>query len=261
MAIQLRPGEVRGLSRDKDVSVEITAVKFDPAHVRGNSKPSVSAIITYHTPEGEDHVQNYQAGSPEWFAVTPDGFSLTSAKPDERPDDRLSLNPRSEFALLLSSLYKCGVPEARIGTSLRNLLGIKGTIRAIVTDTYEPKDKPGTTKDVLTALFTKVDPASLAGSVAQAPATAQAAGASAATAPSDENLGYVKAVLEAVVSPGSEFPCGDQNKELKTMALKTFVKVKVPATARKAVMDLLLNPDAVNSIDGFLMGDGSIQRA
>jgi hypothetical protein len=263
MAIALKPGEARGPSRDKDVEVEIVGVKFDPAHVRGAGKPSVAAIITYHTSDGDEYPQNYQAGSPDWFAVTPDGYSLTSAKPQERPDDRLTLSPRSEFSLLLSSLYKCGVPETKVSNSLKNLIGIKGTIRAIVTDTYEPKDRPGTTRDVLTALFTKVDPVSLgAPTSASAPATAPATHANgpAATQVSDEIKQYAEMVLQNVVAPGATFAVGDANKELKAAALKNFVKVKVPPAARKAVIDLMVSPDFVNGLEGFLFDGGAITR-
>jgi len=70
-------------------------------------------------------------------------------------------------------------------------------------------------------------------------------------------------VLEAVVAAGGTFKVGDGAKNLKYQALKTFVKTKVPATSRKEVTELLISPDFVNGLEGFVYDAeaGEITRA
>jgi hypothetical protein len=256
MAITLEPGVSRGPSKDKDVAVQIIDAKWDSNYVRGKSQfASIAGIITFRGDDGEEFTQNYKAGSPEIFAVTPDGLALTSAKPEERADDKLRLSPKAEISHLFNSLIKNGVSVAKLGTSIKNLVGIKGTVRAFVTDTYTKAD--GTTGENLTVMFTKVDPASIGSAVAPSPtpaATAVASAPAAATAGngSSGTAEYAATVLRAIIPEGSSFIVGDGLKDLKKAALQNFVKAKVPPASRVDTMKLITSADFISGVEGFL---------
>jgi hypothetical protein len=264
MAVLLEPGVSRGPSKDKDVAVTIVDAKFVADYLRGKSNPSVAGIVTFRGEDGEEFTQSMKAGSPEYFAVTPDGTQLISANPSERPDEKLRLSPKAELSHFFNSLLKNGVSASKLGSSIKNIVGIKGTARAFVVETYTKSD--GTTGENLVVMFTKIDPASIGAAVSPSPATTAAASQSgpAGTAGTNGSSAaaseHAIAVLKLIVAEGSKFKVGDGLKDLRTAAFRTFVKAKIPATARMDTMKLITSADFVNTVDGFMFDGTEIER-